>query len=121
MSMSRELGRKYEDMAADYLRNQGFKIIERSYSCQMGEIDIIAYEGQTLAFIEVRARSRTDFGTPAETVGSAKQNRIVKTALNYIKHKNIKPQELRFDVLSIVPQRETVLIRNAFSSSKYFY
>jgi putative endonuclease len=121
MHSTRELGRKYEDMAVDYLKGQGFKIIERSYSCPMGEIDIIAYEGRTLSFIEVRARSRTDFGTPAETVNKAKQNKIVKTALNYIKNKNIKPQKLRFDVISIVPHQEPVFIRNAFSSSKYFY
>lgn len=119
--MSRELGRKYEDIAVQYLKNLGFKIIERSYSCPMGEIDIIASEGRTLSFIEVRARTRIDFGTPAETVNRSKQDKIVKTALNYIKNKNIKPQELRFDVLSIVPNQEPILIRNAFSSSKYFY
>lgn len=119
--MSRELGRKYEDIAVQYLKNLGFKIIERSYSCPMGEIDIIALEGQTLAFIEVRARTRIDFGTPAETINKSKQDKIVKTALNYIKNKNIKVEELRFDIVSIAPQQEPVFIRNAFSSSKYFY
>ncbi|MBI4655275.1 MAG: YraN family protein [Elusimicrobia bacterium] len=116
----RQIGREYEEVAAQFLRRQGFKIVEHSYRCRLGEVDIVAYEGEALVFVEVKARSNPDFGGPFCAVAEAQKKRIVKAAIAYIKAKNVKPESIRFDVVGIVPGEEPELVRNAFSSDRYF-
>jgi putative endonuclease len=115
------LGKACEDKAALYLQSRGYKVIERGWSSPMGEIDIIALDGKALVFVEVRARSSAAYGTPAETVTGAKQARIIKTALAYIKTKGLKPGTLRFDVIGFTGGAAPEHIENAFEAGGYTY
>ena len=76
-----EIGRKYEEKAAELLEKQGYFILERNYRCKQGEIDLIGKEGEYLCFIEVKYRSGLSYGSPLEAVTKAKQRKISRTAL----------------------------------------
>ena len=76
-----EIGRKYEEKAAELLEKQGYFILERNYRCKQGEIDLIGKEGEYLCFIEVKYRSDLSYGSPLEAVTKAKQRKISRTAL----------------------------------------
>lgn len=97
-------GKKGESIAADYLEQQGLTIIERNWRfSRVGEIDIIACEGKTLVFIEVKARSSSQFGHPLEAVNPKKLNTIFKLAEIYMnKHQGAKYQDFRIDVIGIL-------------------
>src|SRR4051794_23038987 len=77
------LGERGENLAAKYLRNLGYKIIIRNFRCDMGEVDIIARDGKTLVFVEVKSR-QMDVPTPEEAVNNAKQHQITKAARFYL-------------------------------------
>jgi putative endonuclease len=100
----RELGQQGEEEAARYLTAKGYRILDRGFRMFGGEIDIIARQRETLVFIEVRTRRRTDFGFPDESVNLSKQNQVRKIALGYLLKKHLPPDRTscRFDVLSIV-------------------
>ncbi len=94
-------GIKGEDLACEFLRKKGYKIIERNFRARGGEIDIIALDCETLVFIEVKARSTSEFGSPLEAITTWKLKSIVKTAQFY-KLKNPKlPEALRIDAVAI--------------------
>ncbi len=94
-------GAKGEDLAVSFLRKKGYKIIERNFRMRGGEIDIIAIDDDTLVFIEVKARSTTEFGSPLEAITYWKMNSLIKTAQFY-KNKNPRlPQALRIDAVAI--------------------
>lgn len=94
-------GKLGEDLAAKFLEKSGYKIIERNFHSRVGEIDIIAQDGGTLVFVEVKTRWSKKFGLPVEAVTPFKLNSIVKT-LNYYKllHPEL-PESLRIDVVSV--------------------
>lgn len=96
---TRETGALAEEKAVEYLRGLGCSILERNYLSKLGEIDIIAREGETVVFIEVRSRACGSFGSPQETVGYWKQHRIIKTAMLYAQRKRLDCP-LRFDVIA---------------------
>ncbi|MBQ9708061.1 MAG: YraN family protein, partial [Firmicutes bacterium] len=79
------LGTLGEDTAAKLLSCKGYRIIARNYRCMFGEIDIIAYRGGCLHFIEVKTRQTAAYGRPCESVNSVKQGRIRKAAVFYLK------------------------------------
>jgi putative endonuclease len=95
------LGDRGENVAARYLRNQGFKIIVRNFKCELGEVDIIARDGKTLVFVEVKTRSYDD-PTPEEQVNEVKQHQITKVAKYYLSRYGIPQPPARFDVVAIV-------------------
>ena len=110
-------GHDSEKRAAIFLKKNGYTIIDKNYRCQQGEIDLIASDGDTLVFCEVKARSSKAFGTPLEGVTAAKVEKIRKTAEHYMHKKGITNIDCRFDVVTIDESgRETAieLIRNAF-------
>jgi len=113
------LGDRGENMAAKYLRNRGFKIIARNFKCVMGEIDIVAREGKTLVFVEVKTRAADD-PTPEEQVNEHKQHQITKVAKFYLSRYGVQPAA-RFDVVAVVwPGRGEAQIRhtpNAFEAT----
>lgn len=115
---SSKIGNIGEEKAIAYLKLKGYKIIERNFSVhRCGEIDIIAKDADTLCFVEVRLRSRTDYGTPAETVGRAKQEKLIRTAQSYIYSNNISDCPMRFDVVEVYGSKITAkvrLIKDAF-------
>ena len=115
------LGAWGEDRAADYLCQQGMKIIERNFRTPVGEIDIIAGNRKFLVFVEVKTRRSTAFGTPQEAVGARKQRQIIRTAHWYLQNnKNLRLQP-RFDVIAILCQSDAAVevthIQDAFSLS----
>lgn len=114
----KKLGKTGEDLAASYLTNLGYTLIDRNYRVRGGEIDIIAEHESTLVFLEVKTRSNTKFGSPLEAVGPAKQKQIIYTAQHYLQCHDLFERDIRFDVLGILmlpktpPQFE--LVTNAF-------
>ena len=116
-TQKKELGKKGEDLALRFLKKNGYRIFARNYVCKMGEVDIIAKEKDTLAFIEVKTRTSTAFGPPQLAVNSAKQMQLSKVALYFLKEKGIEDVKARFDVVAILlgPKGpEIELIRDAF-------
>lgn len=112
---SKKIGSRYEQIAADFLQDRGYKILERNFRCPAGEIDIIAREGEYLCFLEVKFRSEKDRGTPQEAVNGRKQRRISRAALYYMMKNGLSDTTpCRFDVVGILPEK-TTLIKNAFS------
>ncbi len=95
------VGTKAEDMAASYLRDNGYEIILRNYKCKLGEIDMIARDGECLVFVEVRSRSSQKFGTPEQSMSGAKKKRLQKLAQYYMWRELRKEVFCRFDLVGI--------------------
>lgn len=98
----RTIGNIGEDVAVNFLKQQGYIIIEKNFYYQHGEIDIIAKEGDTLVFIEVKSRRSDRFGSPEESVTPKKQELLRRTAEGYVASKNLANIECRFDVVSVM-------------------
>lgn len=110
----RQTGTAYEEKAARYLEEKGFKILERNYRCRQGEIDLIARDGAYLVFVEVKYRRSSRLGCPAEAVDGRKQQRIRRAAFHYCYERRIpEDHPCRFDVISITGE-ETEHIIHAF-------
>jgi putative endonuclease len=110
-------GKQGEDIAVTYLKKRGYHIIERNYTCLFGEIDIVAKDGDTLVFVEVKSRKSENFGDPQVAVGLEKQKKMSRISLKYLEEKTLYPCNARFDVVAIkmLPVGNTVeLIQNAF-------
>lgn len=98
----RKTGGHYEEVAASYLAKQGIQILDRNYRCRMGEIDIVAREGRTYVFCEVKFRTTGSAGDPAEAVDSRKQATIFRVAAYYLKqHRLSENTSCRFDVIAM--------------------
>jgi putative endonuclease len=101
LANKRSIGNKGEDMAIRILQKEGYRILDRNFSCSLGEIDIIATKDNTLVFVEVKLRRNSRFGNPYEAVTKYKLQKIKNTGLYYQKiHKNL-PKRLRIDVVSL--------------------
>ena len=110
----RTIGTKYELIACEYLKSQGYKILEKNFRCRSGEIDIIAEDEKYLVFIEVKYRSGNSCGYAASAVSFRKQQVISRTARFYLMKNNIPDTcPCRFDVVAI-DQKEIHLYKNAF-------
>ncbi|MFB3854326.1 MAG: YraN family protein [Vicinamibacterales bacterium] len=96
------LGKEGEEIACAELKRLGYEILDRRYRTRFGEIDIIARDGRTLAFVEVKARLTSRYGSPAEAVTLAKQARIGRMATEYLLAHGGFNQPCRFDVVSIL-------------------
>ena len=100
------LGNNGERKAVHFLRQQGYRILERQHRHQFGEIDIIALDGDQIVFVEVKTRRTTDAGKPFEAVDLTKQKKIARAALAWLKAQRRLNQSCRFDVISIVWESE---------------
>ncbi|SDC65537.1 YraN family protein [Actinokineospora iranica] len=96
------LGRRGEDIAARYLENSGYVILGRNWRCELGELDLVCEDGSRLVVCEVKTRSGTGFGTPAESVTDGKATRIRRLATRWRVDHGIPPGEIRFDIVSVV-------------------
>ncbi len=110
-------GKVGEDLAADYLIHHGCQIIARNYRKRLGEIDIIARDGEYLVFVEVKTRRGARYGSPFDAVNWRKQQQISKVALAYMIQYNLMDTAVRFDVVGVylsdaAPKVEQ--IQNAF-------
>ena len=113
------LGKTGEDLACAELERRGYAILARRFRCRVGEIDIIARDGTTVVFVEVKARESRAFGAAAEAVTSYKQRRIATIAAEYVMQHHLQNRPCRFDVVSIHcdgGQTVVEVFQNAFSS-----
>jgi putative endonuclease len=113
-------GKRGEELAAAHLAEAGYRIVERNYRSVFGEIDIVAEEGETLVFIEVKCRRSDAYGPPELAVGIEKQKKISRIALHYLSEHHLRHRQARFDVVAVrlIPGGDRIeLIRNAFELS----
>jgi putative endonuclease len=98
---AREFGASGEDAAEKHLKTLGYKILERNYRTKMGELDIVASDGDTIVFVEVKSRRDTRFGAPELAVDARKQRQLTKAAWIYLTRTRSYKSPCRFDVVSI--------------------
>ena len=98
----KEIGAFGEKIAGEWLKKNGYAIIERNYRCKAGEIDIIACRAGTLVFTEVKTRTGDVFGTPAEAVDKRKQQHMHRAAAWYMQAHRIYDTPVRFDVVEVL-------------------
>jgi putative endonuclease len=101
-SFNKDIGALGEGISESYLKNLGYKILDKNFRCKCGEIDLIAVNKGYICFIEVKTRYGINFGMPSESVNSSKQHKIYKTAQIYIMKKNIFDFNFRFDVMEVI-------------------
>lgn len=109
MAEHNDLGKKAEDLAAEFLQKNGYKILSRNFRFQKAEIDIIAEKDNFIIVIEVKARSTDAFILPQEAVNKRKIKLIITAANHYLEEFN-KNQEVRFDIISVLPDEKGNLI-----------
>lgn len=100
-----DLGRRGEDLAVHELRRRGYEILERRWRCRLGEIDIVARDGETLVVVEVKARSRSDYGPPSNAVDRKKRRRLERLARAYLRSRRLADVNVRFDVVGVTFQK----------------
>lgn len=112
------MGSKGEEIAARFLQQQGYSIIEKNYRTKFGEIDIIGRDGETIVFIEVKLRSGKSFGVPLEAVDQRKRFQVGRVARYYLSQKRMDKVLCRFDTVSILLLKrgnfQCDLIKDAF-------
>ncbi len=96
------LGRYGEQLAADHLVAAGLVVLDRNWRCPRGELDLVARDGRTLVFVEVKTRTSTAYGHPAEAVGHAKSARIRRLAAAWLAESDRSWPEVRFDVVAVL-------------------
>ncbi len=114
-----ERGAWAEDLACRHLLHRGLRLVTRNYRCRHGEIDLVMRDGPTIAFIEVRLRNRTEFGSGAESVDARKRARLSSSAEHYLQRHATLLADCRFDVVSIRRSGNThrlEWIKNAFNA-----
>jgi putative endonuclease len=99
---TKSLGERGEDAAAKYLRRKGYHILARRVDSRLGELDIVAADGRTVVFVEVKTRGSTDAGSPAEAIDAHKQERMTRAALGYLKARGLLEHSARFDVVAVI-------------------
>ncbi len=117
--MNRRIGLIGEELAANYIKEEGYDILERNYRTKIGELDIIAMKQNTVVFIEVKTRTTNIYGSPPEAVGYKKQQTIQKLSQQYILYKKLNEScfNYRFDVIGVKlvgKKYKIVHIENAF-------
>lgn len=116
--MSRAEGMQGEAMVARYLRENGYRLAAHGYRSRYGEIDLIAWDGDVLCFVEVKTRTNVDMALPREYVTAQKQNRLRKTVMMYLSEKRLNCPA-RFDVAEVYAEHgfdnaRIEYIKNAF-------
>jgi putative endonuclease len=99
---TRELGQVGEELACDHLRKKGYAVVERGFRMFRGEIDVVARDGDTLVFVEVKTRADESYGRPEESVTPAKQRQIRRIAQGYLVKSSLGEVPCRFDVVAIL-------------------
>ncbi len=117
LTTPQRFGKSAEDLAARHLKRCGYKIVVRNYRTRAGEIDIIAREGRSLVFIEVKGRQSTRYGSAKAAVTLRKQQQVAKVALWYLKETDQMGVKARFDVVAVTQKGGDAtieIVRNAF-------
>jgi putative endonuclease len=112
-------GRIGEDLAHRHLRRHGCTVVARNYRVPSGrgEIDIVAWHGEQLVFVEVKTRASAEFGEPSGAVDMEKRDRVMRAARDYVRRAEVPWDRVRFDIVSIVLQPQTAIewLQDAFS------
>lgn len=120
MTIQRQtLGKAGEDLAVAELERRGYAILDRRYRTRHGEIDIVARDGETTVFVEVKVRVTSDFGSAAEAVTPRKQRRVASMAIDYLARHRLTDRPCRFDVVAIDgagPGSAVAVYRSAFTA-----
>lgn len=119
MAKHNELGKKGEQLAVDFLLKKSYQIIERNYRFDKAEVDIIAQIKDTLAIIEVKTRSTTEFGNPQDFVKPKQIQRLVKAVDEYV-NVNSLDVEVRFDIIAIVKEGKQYKIKHLENAFYHF-
>lgn len=101
MYVSHELGRIGENIIADYITKLGYKVVERNFACNQGEIDIIAKDKEELVFIEVKTRTDISYGEASEAVTNTKKRHLINSIKYYIYKQKLENQPIRIDVAEV--------------------
>jgi len=112
MRVKDAVGRFGEQVAVEHLEKTGLEVLSRNWRCTEGELDIVAREGDALVFCEVKTRSSTRFGDPAEAVNADKMTRIRRLALRWLAVHGVSGRELRFDVITVLRASDGVRVRH---------
>jgi putative endonuclease len=116
----RILGEEGERAAEKHLRRYRYTILERNYRCPLGEIDLIALDGETVVFVEVKTRRGAGHGSPLEAVDARKQRQIARVAQSFLLRHRLQDRAARFDVVGVWRDGAGIvceLVRNAFELS----
>lgn len=113
-------GRRGEEQAEKFLKKAGLKTVGRRVRVEIDEIDLIARQGDTLVFVEVKTRANENFGRPSAAVNRAKRRRLSRAAIRFLKNHKLRPSYIRFDIVEVIgdPDSKTPEIRhiqNAFT------
>jgi putative endonuclease len=112
-----EVGRRGETLAVALLKKKGYSIIDRNYRCQLGEVDVVALDGKTVCFVEVKTRRSNRYDRPEMAVHKRKQQKLSKVAHWFLRDKNMQNVSVRFDVIAIQKRGDLHEVRhleNAF-------
>jgi putative endonuclease len=115
----RALGTRGEALAARHLEKRGLRIVERNVRCRFGEIDLVATDGPTVVFVEVKGRAGAGYGPPEEKVTPPKQRRLVLLARWYLQQRGWLARPARFDVVAVTWEGRAAVVRHipqAFSA-----
>ncbi|MDR7208535.1 YraN family protein [Flavobacterium piscis] len=119
MAEHNELGKKGEELAVEYLLQNGYEILDRNWTFQKAEIDVIARKENTLAIIEVKTRSSIDFGLPQDFVKPKKIQLLIKAVNAYINYRGMD-FEIRFDIIAIHKNGESFAIEHLTDAFYHF-
>lgn len=113
------LGQAGESQAVQYLQRSGYRVVARNVRARFGEIDVVAWDGRALCFVEVKSRTSRRFGLPEEALTAWKRQRLIRLAQWYLqRHAALKPARVRFDVLALLARDggppQVRLIKGAF-------
>jgi putative endonuclease len=118
---SREKGAIGEEIAMQYLRHEGFTILNANFHAASGEIDIIAQDDEMIVFVEVKSTTKeTQFGDPLQWIPVWKQQRIIRASLAYLKIRGMIESPMRFDVITVDKNKKVFHVRDAFRASGPF-
>jgi putative endonuclease len=107
------LGRRGEDLAAAWYEARGYRVVDRNWRCREGELDLVVRADGLVVFCEVKTRTSDAFGTPAEAVTRAKQQRLRRLATIWLRERRARAPQLRFDVAAVMG-RDVEVIEDAF-------
>jgi putative endonuclease len=111
-------GRRGEDLAHRFLQQQGMVVVARNYRTRSGsgELDLVAWDGETLVFVEVKTRATEEFGSPDRAVDDAKRDRLMRAAREYVRRAGADWRRVRFDIVNVVlrPRPAITLLRDVF-------
>lgn len=116
----RKLGRFGEDIAVNFLENNGIKVINRNYFTKYGEIDLIGFEKETIIFTEVKLRNNNNFGLPIESITKSKYNRYKNAIELFLQDTMINYNDIRFDIICIYNYKYNDEYKIEWLKNQYF-